>query len=100
MVEVVALECTCASALTVRDGGMAVVIPRNDVNIKTEQSLARQPHRRFSHSMGGMAYRTRETRVDVNRVLAKAGIGKDVRKVVTLRAEGVGPIGGRIQNDR
>lgn len=87
MVVVVALECTRASASSVRDGSLAGIIPGNHVQIKADQSLTRQPPGSMSHSMGGMAYRTGKTGVDVNRVLVEAGIGKDVRKIVTLRAE-------------
>ncbi len=88
MVVVVALECTCASASIVRDGSIGGVIPRNHANVKTDQSLALHPHAgRTGHSMGGMAYRAGKTSVNVNRVLAEAGIGKDVGKVVTLCAE-------------
>jgi hypothetical protein len=88
MVVVVALECTCARASIVRDGSFGSVIPRNHAHVKTDQSLAPRPYAgRVGHSMGGMAYRAGKTSVNVNRVLAEAGIGKDVGKVVTLRAE-------------
>jgi len=87
MVVVVALERACAGGSIVRNRSLGGIVPRNHVNVKTDQSVAGQPGGRTWHSMGGMTHRARKTSVHVNRVLAEAGIGKDIREVVTLCTE-------------
>ena len=54
----------------------------------------------FAHSMGGMADGAGEPCVNVQRMLAKACIGENICKVMTLGTKRIRSSGGRIDNGR
>ena len=68
----------------VRDGSGSIW--RNNVDVKIDQSLARDAPAGRSHAVGGMACGTTESIVDVTGVLGKGRIGYNLGQVMTLSA--------------
>jgi hypothetical protein len=68
----------------------------HDFQVEVDHALARDVGRIRSHAVRGVAYGAGESCINMQRMLAKAGIGKNVREIVTLSTQGVGSTGGGI----
>ena len=84
---VVAGEATRVCSARIGNGSGSVCC--DYVDVKIDESLPGNAPAAAAHSVGGMARGTRETIIDMARVLAEAGIREDLRQVVALRAERV-----------
>ncbi len=70
----------------------------HNFQIEIHHALAGDIRRIWAHAVSGVAHRAGESCVDVQRVLAKAGIGKNVGQVVTFGAQRIRAPGSRIGN--
>ncbi len=68
--------------------------------IEIHHALAGHVREIRSHSVSGVAYRAGKSRVDVQSVLAEAGVGKNAGQVVALGAQRIRPAGRRIGDRR
>lgn len=70
-------------------GDWGCSVRRDDVDVKIDEPLSGDAPAGAAHPMRSMASRTRETLVDVLRVLAETRVSHNLCQVVALPAKGI-----------